>query len=75
MSGDGNLDVYDGPALSRHTCPTCGPGTLYRGHACIHCGHRLRVGRVAPARPKKRDWRVSRKARAKEKAPAVGTGA
>lgn len=75
MSGDGNLDVYDGPALSRHDCATCGPASLYRGRACVHCGEPLKVAGVAPARPKKRDWRVSRKARAKEKAPAVGTGA
>lgn len=74
MSGDGNLDVYDGPALARLPCATCGVETLHRGVCCVHCG-----GRFAP-RPatvgRKRDWTINpRKRRGKEKAPAVGTGA
>lgn len=62
MSGDGNVDVHLGAALSRLDCPTCGPASLYRGRACIHCGQQLRVASVAPVGRKKRDWTVRRKA-------------
>jgi hypothetical protein len=66
---DGNVDVSDGSRLSRHDCPTCGPRTLYQGHTCVHCGHRLRVA-VATVKAKKRDWMASRKARVRKVAAA-----
>jgi hypothetical protein len=71
MSGDGNLDVYDGPALSRHDCVTCGPASLYRGRACIHCGELLKVACITTSGQKKRDWTsrpVGRKRRRKRAA-------
>jgi len=69
MSGDGDIiGVHSGPALSRHTCPACGPESLHRGDQCVHCGRRLGTARpvIAAAIPKRRrrrtDFTVSPKA-------------
>jgi hypothetical protein len=72
-------------AMVRNDCQTCGPGVLFVGHACLHCGakfserkprgHRAAVFHSANANAAALEAGVrARKSRAATPVPRKGSG-